>query len=44
MADELLTWLPDIDVMVPTRRVHSTFLNSPKSLGVCFTPEKRSTR
>ena len=44
MVDELLTRLLDIDVVVPTRRAHSTFLNSPKSLSVGFTPEKRSTR
>ena len=44
MVDELLTRLPDIDLVVPTRRAHSTFLNSPKSLSVRFTPEKRNTR
>ena len=44
MVDELLTRLPDIDVVVPTQRAHSTFLNRPKSLSVRFTPEKRNTR
>ncbi len=44
MVDELLTRLPNIDVVVLTRRAHSTFLNSPKSLSVRFTPEKRNTR
>jgi cytochrome P450 len=36
MLRELLTRLPDIEVNVPAQRAHSTFLNSPKSLGVCF--------
>ena len=44
MVDELLTRLPNIDVVVLTRRAHSTFLNSPKSLSVRFTPENRNTR
>jgi cytochrome P450 len=44
MLRELLTRLPDIDVVVPARRAHSTFLNSPKSLGVRFTPEAGNTR
>jgi len=38
MLREMLTRIPDIDVVVPARRAHSTFLNSPKSLGVRFTP------
>ncbi len=38
MLRELLTRLPDVEVSVPARRAHSTFLNSPKSLGVRFTP------
>ncbi len=42
MLRELLTRLPDIEVVVPAQRAHSTFLNSPKSLGVLFTPEGRS--
>ncbi len=40
MLREMLTRLPDIDVVVPARRAHSTFLNSPKSLGVRFTPAR----
>jgi hypothetical protein len=44
MLRELLTRLPDIDVVVPARRAHSTFLNSPKSLGVRFTPEGGNIR
>tara|TARA_B110000014_G_C19913537_1_gene472717 strand:+ start:219 stop:371 length:153 start_codon:yes stop_codon:yes gene_type:complete len=41
MLRELLARLPGIGVMVGAERGHSTFLNSPKSLDVRFTPSTR---